>query len=334
MLNFITLFDKNYMSRGIVLYNSLLENCKSGFILYVIAMDEISEGYLNSLKLSFMVIITVPEIKVYYPVLDKLQQERTKGEFCWTLSSFSIQYAIQKYNLDSCCYLDSDVCFYDDPQILINEMGNKSVLITEHNYTPEYDQSATSGKFCVQFVYFKNNEDGNRVLEYWRVNCEKWCYNRVEDGKFGDQKYLDDWENRFEGIVYNCRNIGCGVAPWNVQKFEVFMENQKPYVSDRITKVKCPVIFFHYHALMEIGEKKWCLSKYRLNQVVKDLLFRKYIIQLYEVEKKFPEGLLNKEYKSLDFSFLARVRLFFGYLKRYKNYKKSALEILNNIEYF
>jgi hypothetical protein len=46
MLNFCTLFDKNYLSRGIALYNSLAENCGE-FHLYIFAFDETSGRILN-----------------------------------------------------------------------------------------------------------------------------------------------------------------------------------------------------------------------------------------------------------------------------------------------
>lgn len=334
MLNFVTLFDKNYMSRGIVLYNSLKEHCKQDFTFYVLAMDEVTEKYLKSLNNVNLFVITVDDMKKMYPVLIKLEKERTRGEFSWTLSSFSIQYCLRQFSLDSCTYVDSDICFYNDPQILLDEVGDKSVMITEHNYTPEYDQSATSGKFCVQFMYFKNNEDGNKVLEYWRSKCEEWCYNRMEDGKFGDQKYLDDWESRFEGIVYNCRNIGCGVAPWNVQKYNVTVENEKKYVTDRITKLKRPVVFFHYHALKQIGEKKWCLSHYRLEEAEKELFFRPYINKLCIIEEKYPLNLVEKKYSSIHVSILKKIRMFLGYLKRFKLYRRSKLEAFRNVECF
>lgn len=332
MLNFVTLFDKNYMSRGIVLYNSLVENCSSKFSLYVLAMDEITAEYLINLHYENLIVITVADMKIMYPVLERLEKERTRGEFSWTLSSFSIQYAIRKFNLDSCTYVDSDICFYNDPQILLNEMGEKSVLITEHNYTPEYDQSATSGKFCVQFMYFKNNNDGNKVLEYWRSKCEEWCYNRMEEGKFGDQKYLDDWESRFENIVYNCRNIGCGVAPWNVQKYDVSVENEKLYVTERITKVKRPIVFFHYHALAEIGNRKWCLSHYRLAEPEKKYLFRPYIKKIYIEEDKYPKGLIEKKYKTINLSLYRKIRIFLGYIKRYSQYKNKFIQSEKNVE--
>ena len=334
MLNFITLFDKNYMSRGLVLYNSLSKHCKLGFCLYVLAMDDVTESYLRSLSHKNLIVITVQNMKEMYPVLIRLEKERTRGEFSWTLSSFSIQYCLRKFNLDSCTYIDSDICFYNEPQLLVDELGDKSVLITEHNYTPEYDQSATSGKFCVQFMYFRNNEDGNKVLEYWRSKCEEWCYNRMEGGKFGDQKYLDDWESRFEGIVYNCRNIGCGVAPWNVQKYDVTLENRTLFVTDRITKIKKPIIFFHYHALAEIGEKRWCLSQYRLQQAEKDLLYKPYINKLYSIELTYPNGLLVKTYRRMHVGLLSRMRMILGYIKRYPVYQKNRMESFNNIESF
>ena len=332
MINFVTLFDKNYMSRGLALYNSLVDNCKEDFSFYVLAMDNIVSDYMRGLEYINLTIITIADIKRMYPVLERLERERTRGEFSWTLSSFSIQYVIRQFNLDSCIYVDSDICFYNNPKILLNELDDKSVMITEHNYTPEYDQSATSGKYCVQFMYFKNNEDGNKVLEYWRSKCEEWCYNRMEDGKFGDQKYLDDWESRFEGIVYNCRNIGCGVAPWNVQKYVVSLENGELYVTDRITKVRRPIVFFHYHALKEIGVKRWCLSNYYLANAEKDLLFKSYIRKLYDVEDKYPEGLITKKYTSMSFSICLKLRVFLGYIKRIDINKDSRIIQKNNIE--
>lgn len=334
MISFVTLFDVNYMSRGIVLYNSLKENCKDKFTLYVLAMDNKAANYLKDSAYPNMVLITVDEIKEMYPVLIQLEKKRTRGEFSWTLSSFSIQYVLRKYNVESCTYIDSDICFYNDPQLLLNELGDKSVLITEHNYTPEYDQSASSGKFCVQFMYFKNNEDGNKVLEYWRSKCEEWCYNRFEEGKFGDQRYLDDWESRFAGIVYNCRNIGCGLAPWNIQKYVISEENGILYVTEKITKIKKPVVFYHYHELKEIKEKKWCCSQYYLTDNDKLLLYKPYINKLYNEENKYPNELVIKRYNKIHSSIVYKIRGFLGYIKQYNSRKNGYVNQSRNIEYF
>lgn len=328
MLSFVTIFDKYYMSRGIVLYESLSTCCCDSFTLYVLAMDGTVAEYLLGLGYDRLRVIPLQDMKETYPVLARLEKERTRGEFSWTLSSFSVQYAIRKFNLDSCIYVDSDVCFYNDPQILLDGLGDRSVLITEHNYSPEYDQSFFYGKYCVQFMYFKNDAGGNKVLEWWRSRCEEWCYARMEDGKFGDQKYLDDWESRFEGIVYNCRDIGCGVAPWNIQKYEITKEYSRVYITDLISRIKRPLVFFHYHALTENENGKWYQPHYRLDQKVIDTLYKPYIGQLYDVEKKYPKGLVEKRGKKVSFSLHERLSHFYSYIKKYQEISPFRITLI------
>src|SRR5213075_3097505 len=111
--------------------------------------------------------------------------------------------------------------------------------------------------YCVQFMCFKNNEDGLTALKWWRERCLEWCYNRVEDGKFGDQKYLDDWPERFSGIVWELKNIGGGVAPWNVQQYK-FIKANKNKISgiEKNTGDNFELVFFHFHALSFIKIKR------------------------------------------------------------------------------
>src|SRR3546814_10715067 len=80
------------------------------------------------------------------------------------------------------------------------EKSGAHVLMTDHGYSPEYDQSATSGQYCVQFMTF-NRHGGEHIRHWWESRCIEWCFARFEDGKFGDQKYLDDWPDRFGNDV-------------------------------------------------------------------------------------------------------------------------------------
>ena len=127
-------------------------------------------------------------------------------------------------------------------------MGDKSVLITEHRYTPSYNLSNESGVYCVQFMFFRNDEKGKLVLKWWRDRCIEWCYARHEDGKFGDQKYLDDWLTRFEA-VHSLRHFGGGVAPWNIEKYDFIIENQVLKGIELASGDKFDVIFYHFHSL-------------------------------------------------------------------------------------
>ena len=133
--------------------------------------------------------------------------------------------------------------FFASPQILLDEMDeSESVLITPHRYTPQYDQSEKTGIYCVQFVYFRNNQQGRKVLTWWRKACLEWCYNRFEDGRFGDQKYLDDWPERFEG-VHVLQHLGGGVAPWNMQQYR-FEQQGKEIIGIELETENSSLLFF------------------------------------------------------------------------------------------
>ena len=152
-------------------------------------------------------------------------------------------------------------------------MADKSVLITKHNYTPEYDLSETSGIYCVQFITFKHDTNGMKVLNWWRNACNDWCYARIEDGKFGDQKYLDDWTNRFEGI-HELKHLGGGVAPWNIQQY-------------RLEEEKFQLIFYHFHGFKFIeGEKVSLIDGYKLRTIDIKMLYKPYILHLEKIMKQ------------------------------------------------
>jgi hypothetical protein len=178
-LNYCTLFNSAYLARGLALYESLSRVCDQ-FQLYVFAFDDASFEYLKYKKLPNLTVISLHEFEDQE--LLRIKPTRTAGEYCWTCTPSTILYCIEHYNLDHCTYIDADMIFYSNPIVLNEEAGNRSVIITEHRYTPEYDQSATSGIYCVQYVLFKNDDAGMEVLRWWRNACIEWCYNRAEDG--------------------------------------------------------------------------------------------------------------------------------------------------------
>jgi len=269
MYNYCTLFDSNYLTRGLAMYESL-KTYSNNFHLYIFAFDERSYKLLKKLDLAHVHVISLQEFE--NTELLKVKNERTAGEYCWTCTPSIIKYSIETFGLESCTYLDADLYFFDDPSILIEEMGNDSVLITEHRYTPQYDHSATSGVYCVQFMTFKNDTRGIRILDWWKNACLDWCYARYEDGKFGDQKYLDDWTTRFEG-VHVLQHVGGGVAPWNVQQYD-------------LTNPDFKLIFYHFHNFKFLKNAAVELGNYRLSK--NDLLkiYQPYIQHLEEIGQR------------------------------------------------
>lgn len=294
MNNFCTLFNSNYLSRGLALYESLMANDPQAK-LYILAFDEECYNLLKSFKLRNVVIISLKEFED--KELLSIKAERSLGEYCWTCTSSLILYVLQKYNLDMCTYLDADLYFFNSPKILLDEIESDSVIITEHRYTEKYNQTETSGKYCVQFMTFKNDQYGIKVLKWWRNKCIEWCFNRIEDGKFGDQKYLDDWPSRFEKI-HELKNIGGGVAPWNVQQYKFKEEGKDIQMNINCDNKGCSLIFYHFHQLKIFDKDVINLCTYDINEDTRILIYKKYINHLNCINKKY--NLINNIYNNTE----------------------------------
>ena len=285
MYNFCTLFDSNYLTKGLTLYYSLEKHCES-FHLYIFAFDEIAYNVLEQLKLSKVTIISLEEFED--DELLKVKPTRTKGEYCWTATSSTILYILEKYKVESCTYVDADIFFYSSPELIFNELANDSILITEHRYSPEYNKEVKSGKYCVQFITFKNDEKGLKALHWWRERCIEWCYNRFEDGKFGDQLYLDDWTERFEG-VHVMKHLGGGLAAWNVQQYDFEKKNDKIIGTEILSGIKFEVIFYHFHYLRFYSDNLVELGRRKLSKNVIEIFYKPYIKYLDELKNQVHE---------------------------------------------
>jgi hypothetical protein len=242
--HFVTLFDSNFLPMGMCLHASLLEHAQP-FHLWILCMDELVEQQLRQLALPHVSLIPLQEVET--EALLGVKNGRTRGEYCWTLTPFTPQFVFDRdQKVERVTYLDADIFFFDSPQILLKEFeeSGKQVLITEHAYAPEYDQTVTSGRFCVQFMTFRRTVGGLKVMEWWQKRCLEWCFNRFEDGKFGDQKYLDDWPERFASEVHVLRQVEKTLAPWNVN-----------YLTQNQPDDFKPVMY-HFHSLRLVSPRR------------------------------------------------------------------------------
>jgi hypothetical protein len=187
--------------------------------------------------------------------------------------------------------------FYNTPEIIFNEIGTYSVAITDHNYYNKYDQSKTSGQYCVQFVYFKNDSNGINALNWWKESCINWCFSRLEDGKFGDQKYLDSFQILFDNVLV-ISNKGAGVAPWNANRFNLMKnKNNELIVHDIYTSYNYSLIFFHFHNLsykVEVDKINVKPSKFIIPTKYIKLIYSPYIQRLFSFENDQKKIINNK----------------------------------------
>lgn len=282
---FCTLFDTKYMDKGLALYNSLEKECSS-FRLFILPMDERCGEILEDMQLKSATVIDFKDFM--NDSLEEARNNRSAGEFCWTCTPFLVDYCLNKYDINMVTYVDSDIYFYSDPQVLIDEMlsDNASVQILRHNFMQrEYKEYVKmSGEYCVQFNTFLNNSDSREVLKKWKEDCISCCSYSGVEGVLGDQKYLEEWPDRYTCINIS-KNLGAGIAPWNTARFRYFeKQNGKKYICDFETKKEYPVIFFHFQSLIQVENGKYYCCKARRSQIGKlRPIYRDYIFSLIDI---------------------------------------------------
>lgn len=294
MREFCTLFDSNYLYKAVAMHASLVRHCPS-FHLTAFCFDDRAKSLIDGLELEHVTTVALGELEAFDAELLSTKSDRTAVEYCWTATPALPRFMLgTRPELDEITYLDADLLFFSDPEPLFREMGDRSVLITPHRFSPEYAHQAINGIYNVQFLTFRRDDRGQTVLEWWHDRCIEWCYYRLEDGKLGDQKYLDDWPERFDG-VHVLEHKGGGLAPWNISQYRTRRDpDGRVFVDDD------PLVFFHYHRtqLRKRGTHAWQPPGYPITPAQRELVYDPYLAALDEairtvrrVDPEFDAGL-------------------------------------------
>lgn len=250
-MHLCTLFDSNYLDKGLTLYYSLEDVC-SNFILYIFAFDSVTCKVLGEMCLDKVEIIGLEQYETQE--LLEIKKTRSRGEYCWTCTPVIIEYVLDHYGVDCCTYIDADLFFYQSPQVLLEEFykSGKSVGLVEHRFPHTKNgkkRELRNGKYCVQFNTFVNDEKGRKLLKMWRLQCLQEC--SLERG--GDQMYLTDWGNRYDQ-VYEYQNIGGGVAPWNLANYRIKGKDRNLCV--RYKSREYGMVFYHFQNIQYSDDGK------------------------------------------------------------------------------
>lgn len=262
MEHFVTLFNSLFLPQGLALHASMERHIRD-YVLWILCVDDDAYDVLGRLYLPHVQLLKLSELES--PELLSVKKNRTIAEYCWTLTPFAPRFVFESnHYVERVTYIDADLWFLKSPKKIFDELdvSGKHVLITDHGYSPEYDQTAFSGQYCVQFLTFTRS-GGEVVRQWWEDRCIEWCFDRLEDGKFGDQKYLDHWPERFGDLVHVLQDFQLTLAPWNASRF--------PYSGG---------IFFHFHGLRLISQSKVETSNYYLPIVLQKYVYAPYLQDL------------------------------------------------------
>jgi hypothetical protein len=292
---FCTLFDSNYLDKGLVLFDSM-KRCMSEFKLYVIAFDDRCYEVLTKLNYRELIPISLQEFES--EELKKVKKERTRAEYCWTCSSWSIRYVLEKFKESICTYIDADMMFFSSPQFVFDKMRAQkcSTIIVPHRFaTQEEERKAHDrvGSYCVEFNTFLNDKNGLEALNWWSDNCLKWCF-YAKPGTtvwYGDQKYLNVFPDKFKGVMI-CNDLGVGLAPWNINLIEYDQTIKGiPYIKSKKNGTSQPIVIYHFENVVYLTEHIINGSTRTNSKSLKRAIYDPYIYRLIdkriEIENQF-----------------------------------------------
>ena len=259
--HYVTLFDSAFLPQGLALHASMARHAGE-FDLTVIAMDETVERVLDDMALPRVRVVPLREAET--DELHRVKPSRSIAEYCWTITPFAADVVFSRTSAERVTYLDADLWFLGSPAPVFAEMESSgaAALITEHAYAPEYEQSDIYGRFCVQFMPF-DRIASHAIRDTWQQQCLDWCYAEPDGGRFGDQKYLDDWPGQYGADVHVLQNVSLLQAPWNAIRF-----------------LPGDAAVFHFHRLRIISADTVYPGLYRIPQEHIESVYRPYLRDL------------------------------------------------------
>jgi len=281
--HFCTYFDSRYLLKGVALARSL-ERVSPGFTLTVLCLDERARRTLERLAIRGVSTMSLAELESQVPELLEAKRNRTLVEYYFTCTSCFVRTLRERSRGgEPLTYLDADLWFFASPEPLFEELAGHSVTLVAHRFPHELLHLEAHGVYNVGWLSFADEPQARACLAWWSERCLEWCYDRVEPGRFADQKYLDEWPSRFQG-VRAIEHRGANVAPWNVAAHPVARRGGAIAAGD------APLIFYHFAAFKRLGAWLFepALGSYRARMTpeLRDLVYRPYIGELRAIERE------------------------------------------------
>jgi hypothetical protein len=243
-------------------------------------MDDACYDVLSTLGLSNVQLFTIRDLESGDKELVGAKQDRSRIEYYFTCTPSLLLFVLDKLpGADIVTYLDADLFFFDNPALVYDEIADQSIAIIEHRFSPNLKSHEVYGIYNVGWVSIRRDENGLSCLQWWRERCIEWCHDWVDNGRYADQKYLDEWPKRFHGVVV-LNHKGANLAPWNLANYEICVRGNAVLVDDQ------PLVFFHFHGLKQV--RTWLydsdLAGYYLrgSRLLRRTIYTPYIRALLE----------------------------------------------------
>lgn len=218
---------------------------------HVLCMDRVTLRILGGLGLPGLRLTPIEDFED--PALLACKPGRTRPEYCWTAKPrFLLRVLEANQDVAGAVYLDADLFPFADLGSLWAELAGADVLLFAHRFPDRlmYLQ-AIAGRYNAGMVAARNTGSARQALSWWAERCLEWCFGRAEDGKQGDQRYLESFPALFAG-VRDCQDQGLNVAPWNVEQYAPVGRNGAVLLAG-----ETPLRLYHFHQYKLLGQQDY-----------------------------------------------------------------------------
>jgi len=277
---YCTYFDSNYLPRGIAMIRSLQRQDPDAHV-HVLCLDDATYDVMLTSNENVS-LIHIRELLAADPAFANARENRTQIEWYFTATSCLVNYIVQKNPaISKLYYLDSDLYFFSSIQPLLDESKKASAQIIEHRFSEQMQHLLVYGRFNVGWIGFSTNPEGLRLIDDYRSSCIDWCYDKLEEDRYGDQKYLDKWPEKFPNCVIS-QQRGANVATWNISGRTLSVQNNSFHIDQD------PLIFYHFQGVARMKSGNYVVKGDPLNLGnYFDLLYVPYLKELKDIEQEF-----------------------------------------------
>lgn len=253
MNHYCTYFDRGFLIQGVALARSLAR-CDREAVLWVLALDDFTADAMRELG-GLVRVVTLAELEAGDSELAAAKGNRSRVEYYFTLSPCWPCWLLKQHaEIERITYLDADLFFFADfsPALAAMDAARASVMATAHRFPDHLRHYEQHGVLNVGVLSFRNDAVGRECLEDWRRRCLAWCHDRLEDGKYADQKYLDVWPAQYGSKLLVLDHAGVNLAPWNWARHRCEMAAGGGVCVDGQ-----PLIVFHFARFRPVGGDRW-----------------------------------------------------------------------------
>jgi hypothetical protein len=282
--HFCTFFDDQYLAKGLALYHSLERHCPH-FQLWALCLNRPAYDILTELNLPHLRPIALEDFERGDSALLAAKANRSLIEYYFTCTPSLPLYILERNpEIELITYLDADLFFFAEPTSVFDEIGDSSIAIIEHRYSEANQYKRVFGIYNVGWVSFRRDEQGIECLRWWRERCIEWCGDKVKDGRYADQGYLDDWPERFSGVKV-LQHKGANLAPWNLSNYKIHLDGECLLVDEH------PLIFFHFHDCKQVYswlyDSKLAPNNTALSWPVRRFIYKPYLQTLQQIDDQY-----------------------------------------------